>query len=96
MVWHVSGKARPHTADNTARIYEDEKGHLFITHEELLQCGYRGLEDFDVVYINGRFYELLAYIRKPKAWWVEEIEIPEAEEEAEPAQEISEGEQAPL
>jgi hypothetical protein len=93
MVWHVSGKYRPHTADNTARIYE-KKGYLYVAHEELLSCGYRGLEDFDVVYLNGRFYELIGYIRRAKAWWIEEVKIPEAEEEAEPSSETTEGEQA--
>jgi hypothetical protein len=91
MVEHVSGRTIPHNADNTARIYEDKHGRLWVTHTELLECEYVNLEDFDVVYLNGRFYELQAHIRESDSWWVEEIET---EEESEQAPETPEGEPA--
>lgn len=75
MVAHADGRLLPHDADNQARIYEDENGHEFVTHEELLECGYILLDDFDIVYLNGKFYELQAYVPKAKAWWIEEVPI---------------------
>lgn len=95
MAWHVDGRTYPHDVDNQAAVYEDEQGRLWVTHEELLACGYRGIEDFDVVYINGKFYELQAYMRIPAAWWIEEVELEEETPEAESeAQEAATGESA--
>lgn len=71
---HRDGRRYPHDADNSAEIYEDKHGHLWVTHQELLDCGYINLADFDVVYLNGKFYELQAYMRKPNAWWIEEVQ----------------------
>lgn len=84
MVHHVEGRPYPHDADNKARIYDDEKGHLWVSHEDLLNCDYRGIEDFDVVYLNGKFYELQGYIHGARAWWIEEVEL-----DAEQTQEAS-------
>lgn len=75
MVVHVDGRLLPHDADNKARVYEDKHGHQYVTHEELLLCGYRELEDFDIVYLNGKFYELQAHIPKAGSWWIEEVPI---------------------
>lgn len=75
MVTHVDGRTIPHDPDNTARIYEDKGGRLWVTHEELLECGYRELSDFDIVYLNGTFYELQAHIRESDSWWIEEVPI---------------------
>jgi hypothetical protein len=77
-VEHRDGRRYPHDADNEARIYEKD-GQLWVTHEELLKCGYINLADFDVVFLNEKFYELQAHIRRPNAWWIEEID---AEKEA--------------
>jgi len=88
MVFHVEGRILPHDADNEARIYEDKRGMLWVTHAELLECGYRGLEDFDIVYLNGTFYELQGHIKESDSWWIEEVST----EEAEQAQEVAEGE----
>lgn len=74
MVAHSDGRDYPHDADNKARIYEDDRGNLWVSHEDLLRCGYILLNDFDVVYLNGTFYELQGYIRKAKAWWIEQVE----------------------
>ena len=80
MTTHIDGRTYPHDVDNKARIYEDASGHLWVTHEELLLCGYRNICDFDVVFLNGKFYELQAHSRKGEAWWVEQIETPEVPE----------------
>ena len=64
----------PHKHDNAARIYRG-KDRLWVAHIELLQNGYRNLEDFDIVYLNGKFYELQGYAEKPDAWWLEEVDV---------------------
>lgn len=60
------------------------KGMLWVPHETLIEAGYRCLEDFQVVQIRGKFYELQGHIGrqlthgiKGGAWWIEEIN-PEA------------------
>ncbi len=75
MVVHVDGRLLPHDADNTARIYEDKRGLKYVTHEELLECGYREISDFDIVYLNGKFYELQGHVPKADSWWIEEVPI---------------------
>lgn len=70
----------PHKHDNVARVYEDDKGMLWVTHNELLECGYRGISDFDIVWINETFYELQGYNPGADAWWVEEVVNGEAPE----------------
>lgn len=87
MVFHAEGNTLPHNADNEARLYEDKHGHLWVTHQELLDCEYRGLEDFDIVYLNGKFYELQAHIKEADAWWIEEVPT-----ETEQAPEVPTGE----
>lgn len=72
-MFHIDGRTYPHDVDNHAVIYEDEGGRLWVTHEDLLQCGYRAISDFDVVYLNGKFYELQAHINRANSWWVEEV-----------------------
>ena len=64
----------PHRHDNSARIYRKD-GQLWVTHTELLQSGYRNIEDFDIVYLNDKFYELQGFVEKPDAWWIEEVDI---------------------
>lgn len=64
-----------HNPEARARIYEDANGRLWVTHDELLLAGYGWLEDFSIVFINGKFYELQAYIRSARAWWIEEVKL---------------------
>lgn len=71
-----------HSVDNKIRIYADAEGRLWVTHEELLLCGYRNIEDFDIIYANSTFWELQAYAKVPKAWWIEEVPVGEETEEA--------------
>lgn len=61
----------PHTYDATARVYKDKEGRFWVSHQELLEY-YQGICDFDIVYINGKFYELQGYAKTPDAWWMEE------------------------
>lgn len=56
----------------------------FIPHSELLAAGYSGLEDFDVVQANERYFELQGHDSKTGLWWVEEIIVPLEEEQEEP------------
>lgn len=92
MAEHIDGRRYPHDADNEARLYEDRNGRLWVTHEELLKCGYINLSDFDVVYLNGRFYELQAYVRRAGGWWVEEIDPEAASEDLAGTPEVHSGE----
>jgi hypothetical protein len=80
MTEHVEGRVIPHDPNNRAKIYQDKRGLLWVTHQELLECGYINLCDFDVVYLNGKFYELQGHSDKANAWWIEEIELPEETE----------------
>lgn len=64
----------PHRHDNKARVYTDARGRKWVTHTELLDQGYENLEDFSIVYLNKKFYELQGYAEKPDAWWLEEVE----------------------
>lgn len=70
----------PHNVENTARIYEDDKGLLWVTHRELLDCGYVGISDFDIVWLNEKFYELQGHNATADAWWIEEVVDGEAPE----------------
>lgn len=63
----------PHRHNNAAPIYELD-GKLWVTHADLLDNEYESLEDFSIVYLNGKFYELQGYVNKPDAWWIEEVE----------------------
>lgn len=47
---------------------------IWIPHGDLLDMGYRHLEDFDVVYVNGLYWELQAFYRGIGCWWVEGID----------------------
>lgn len=54
----------------------EHKGHLFVSHDGLLRAGYRCIQDFDVVWSRGRYYELQGHLPSAVgggAWWVEEI-----------------------
>ena len=93
MTEHQEGRLIPHEEDNAATIYEDKRGLLWVTHQELLDCGYINLCDFDIVYLNKKFYELQGHSRVANAWWIEVVETPETEAEPE-AQEVATGEQA--
>jgi len=80
MTEHVEGRAIPHEVDNTATIYEDKRDLLWVTHQELLNCGYINLEDFNVVYLNGKFYELQGYSHTANSWWISEVSLDENED----------------
>lgn len=71
----------------TTVIASVETGQEFVTHRALLFGGYRHLETFDVVKLNGKYYELQGHVVKgyedePDAaldctggvWWIEEID----------------------
>lgn len=62
----------PHKHDNAAPIYEKD-GKYWVSHADLLALEYEFLEDFSIVYVNGKFYELQGYVPKPNAWWIEPI-----------------------
>lgn len=52
----------PHPTDLACTIYEAE-GQRWVKHHELIEGGYSHLEDFSIVYIDGRFYELQGHTR---------------------------------
>lgn len=72
----------PHRHDAKARIYEKD-GILWVTHADLLGAEYEAIEDFMIVYLNGKFYELQGYANEPDAWWIEEV-VNEDGEDADP------------
>ena len=47
----------------------------FVAHEDLLNMGYRNLEDFDIVRLNGTYYELEGYLEGADCWWIESINV---------------------
>lgn len=75
-----------HPAAANAQVY-DVDGLQFIAHHELIDEGYLNLEDFGIVLVNGRWYELQGHTRRTYlllgermpagAWWVEEIVLDE-------------------
>jgi hypothetical protein len=75
----------PHKHDNAAPIYEDKDGKYWVSHADLLANEYEFLEDFSIVYMNGKFWELQAYVEKPNAWWIEQVtgEAPDVPPEVE-------------
>jgi len=77
MTEHAEGRLVPREADNAAVIYEDKRGMLWVTHQELLDCGYINLCDFDIVYLNEAFYELQGHSKVAHAWWIEKVEMPD-------------------
>lgn len=66
--------AYPHKHDNAAPIFK-KKGRYYVSHADLLANEYANIEDFDIVYLNGVFYELQGYIQPANAWWIEPVEI---------------------
>lgn len=84
----------PHKHDNAAPVYEDKDGKYWVSHADLLANEYECLEDFSIVYLNGKFWELQGYAEKPNAWWIEQVEgvAPDApqEEEAKSSQAVGE------
>lgn len=70
----------PHKHDNQAEIYADSDDRHWVSHAELLENEYESLEDFSIVYLNGKFWELQGYVEKANAWWIEEVdgEAPDA------------------
>lgn len=75
----------PHKHDNAAPVYRDKDGTYWVSHADLLALEYEFLEDFSIVYMNGKFWELQGYAEKPNAWWIERVEgrlddIPETKE----------------
>ena len=75
----------PHKHNNAAPVYEDKDGKYWVSHADLLANEYECLEDFSVVYLNGKFWELQGYAEKPNAWWIEQVEgvAPDAPPETE-------------
>ena len=63
----------PHTHDAKAQVYVDKEGRYWVSHQELLEY-YQGIEDFAIVYLNGKFYELQGYAKVPDAWWMEAVD----------------------
>lgn len=63
----------PHKHDNAAPVYLKDGKH-YVSHADLLAMEYGFLEDFSIVYVNGKFWELQGYIEKPNAWWIEPVE----------------------
>jgi hypothetical protein len=63
----------PHKHDNAAPIYKDKDGRMWVSHADILANEYEYMEDFSIVYLNGRFYELQAYVQKANAWWIEPV-----------------------
>src|SRR5437868_6610707 len=47
----------PHPEDARVTIHE-RNGRQFVFHRDLIEVGYRMIEDFHIVFINGAFYEL--------------------------------------
>lgn len=68
----------PHRHDAKARVYTDSNGLTWVSHAELLANEYESLEDFMIVYLNEKFYELQGYAEEPGAWWIEEVSTEEA------------------
>lgn len=75
----------PHRHDNQARIYRDSEGRLWVTHAELLENGYRFIDDDTVLYLNEEFYECIAFVEKAAAWLIKHIQVDGAAEHLEPA-----------
>lgn len=65
----------PHKHDNSAPIYKDKNGQMWVSHADLLANEYEYMEDFSIVYLNGKFYELQGYLPKVNAWWIEPVPI---------------------
>jgi hypothetical protein len=63
------------------------KDLLWVPHQQLLFGGYRHLEDFNIVLLNGVYYELQAHVGKLKPefpggiWWVETVSLEWNEED---------------
>ena len=75
---HLGEAAIADVQQNIAH-YADQS---WIAHEELIKAGYLYLEDFQVVMVQGKFYELQAHIGRATlthgirggVWWIEEID----------------------
>lgn len=72
----VEPKASPSGDARTSAklLYRPESDTLWVTHEELTRLGIEP-HDFDVVHLNGRFYELSGRNRTENLWWLEPINI---------------------
>jgi hypothetical protein len=75
----------PHRADSQAKIYRDVNDRLWVTHAELLENGYKFVDDETVVFLNEKFYECMAFVEVSGGWWIREIVIDGAAESLEPS-----------
>lgn len=75
----------PHRHDAKARVYTDANDLTWVTHADLLANEYEALEDFGIVYLNGKFYELQGYAEEPGAWWIEEVPMEDSDGETPPS-----------
>jgi len=92
ITWDITGHPIAPTPVTIVSLHQGDKAYQFIPHGELLDAGYRNLEDFDVVRVNAGYYELQGYNNETHSWWVErvgdytELELPvEVVDEDEPA-----------
>ena len=66
------------TVNKKPHEYADQ---LWVSHEDLIKAGYLYLEDFQIVMLQGRFYELGAHVGRASlthgirggVWWIEEV-----------------------
>lgn len=66
----------PHPENDSATlIYRDDMDSVWIHNDELVRLGYRNLEPFDVVKLNGKHYELTYLDRKTRFWEVERLDF---------------------
>lgn len=61
--------------DSVTLIYRDDMDSVWVHNDELVRLGYRSLEPFDVVKLNGRYYELTYLDRKTRFWEVEHLDF---------------------
>lgn len=73
-------KRSPFIPNATGAKITEVKGQLFVGHKSLIDAGYAEVRNFDVVLINGKYYELQGHVGKRSTeipggvWWIEEID----------------------
>lgn len=66
----------PHPEDDSATlVWRDDMDCVLVHNDELVRLGYRSLEPFDVVKLNGKYYELCDFDRKSRFWTVANLDF---------------------
>ena len=61
--------------DSATLVYRDDMDAVLVHNDELVRLGYRSYEPWDVVRLNGKYYELCDLDRRSRFWTIEPLDF---------------------